>query len=58
MADNPGFLSIGLTEAFFHVMTLRENADNRSHYSKSGAERILKNAEEFLICAREILVKK
>jgi len=52
---NSGLLSIDFAEAFYHAMRLRENADYRSLYSKSSAERILKNAEELLIRAKVIL---
>jgi len=52
---NSGLMSIGLAESFYHAMTLRENADYRSQYSRTGAIRILKNAEAFLINAKTIL---
>ena len=45
-----------LVEAFYHAMTLRENADYRSQFSRSGAIAVIKRAEEFLVCARDILV--
>jgi hypothetical protein len=36
-------------------MILRENADHRSHFSKTGATLVLKRAREFLLRAKEIL---
>jgi uncharacterized protein (UPF0332 family) len=50
-----GVFEIGYAEAFYHVMILRENADYRSRFSKTGAKLVLKRAEEFLSKSREIL---
>jgi len=50
----PGILDIKFADAFYHAMILRENADYRSKFSKSGAALILKRAREFLSRAKEI----
>jgi len=41
-------LEIEYVENFQNAMTLRENADYRTRFSKSGAEIVLKKAEEFI----------
>jgi uncharacterized protein (UPF0332 family) len=46
-----------LAEAFYFAMILRENADYRSQFSKSGAMAVLKRAEEFLNCAKELILR-
>lgn len=51
----PGKLDIEFAEAFYHAMILRENADYRSKFSRTGATLVLKRAEEFLTKAKEIL---
>ena len=51
----PGILDIKFADAFYHAMILRENADYRSHFSKTGATLVLKRAREFLLRAKEIL---
>ena len=48
-------LKIEYTDAFYAGMILRENADYRSDFSKSGALAVIRNAEEFLIEATAIL---
>ena len=48
-------LKIEYTDAFYAGMILRENADYRSDFSKSGALAVIRNAEEFLIKATAIL---
>jgi len=48
-------LKIEYTDAFYASMILRENADYRSDFSKSGALAVIRNAEEFLIEATAIL---
>ena len=50
-------MELELAEAFYHAMNLRENADYRSRFSKSGAMAVLKNAEKFLHYAKEIILK-
>lgn len=37
---------------------LREDADYRTHFSKSGAKVVLEKAEEFLNRAKELLEKE
>ncbi len=44
-----------LTDAFYAGMILRENADYRSDFSKSGALAVIRNAEDFLNKATAIL---
>ncbi len=51
----PGKLDIEFAEAFYNAMILRENADYRGNFSRTGATLVLKRAEEFLIKAKEIL---
>ncbi len=51
----PGKLEVEFVEAFYHAMILRENADYRSKFSKTGATVVLKRAEEFLQKATKIL---
>lgn len=51
----PGILDIKFADAFYHAMILRENADYRSQFSKTGATLVLKRAREFLLRAKEIL---
>jgi uncharacterized protein (UPF0332 family) len=48
-------LKIEYTDAFYAGMILRENADYRSDFSKSGALAVIRKAEEFLIKAAAIL---
>ncbi len=48
-------LKIGYTDAFYAGMILRENADYRSDFSKSGALAVIRNAEDFLNKATAIL---
>lgn len=50
-------LDVEFIEAFRNAMTLREDADYRTHFSKSGAEAVLEKAEEFLNVAKEILAR-
>lgn len=50
-----GELEIEFAEAFYHAMILRENADYKSKFSKTGATVVLKRAEEFLNEAKKIL---
>jgi uncharacterized protein (UPF0332 family) len=50
-------LNVELVEAFRNAMILRENADYRTRFSKSGAEAVLERSEEFLNAAKEILGK-
>lgn len=50
-----GKLDIEFVEAFNNAMMLRENADYRTRFSKSGAKLVLEKAEEFLNEAQEIL---
>lgn len=52
-----GKLEVEYVEAFKHAMMLREDADYRTRFSKSGADIVLAKAEEFLIKAQEILGK-
>lgn len=52
-----GKLDIEFVEAFNNAMMLREDADYRTYFSKSGAKLVLKRAEEFLEKAQEILKK-
>jgi uncharacterized protein (UPF0332 family) len=51
-----GLIEPELVEAFYHAMILRENADYRSRFSKSGAMAVLKRAGEFLDCVRELIL--
>lgn len=44
-----------IVEAFYNAMILRENADYKSSFSKSGAILVLKKAAEFLKIAKDIL---
>ena len=48
-------LKIEYTDAFYAGMILRENADYRSDFSKSGALAVIRNAEDFLNKATAIL---
>lgn len=50
-----GKLDVEYIEAFRNAMTLRENADYRTRFSKSGAEAVIENAEAFLNTARKII---
>lgn len=52
-----GLMKSELAEAFYFAMILRENADYRSQFSKSGAMAVLKRAEEFLNCAKELILR-
>ncbi len=52
-----GLMDSELAEAFYHAMILRENADYRSRFSKSGAMAVLKRAEEFLNCVKKIILR-
>jgi len=52
-----GLMELELAEAFYHAIILRENADYRSQFSKSGATAVLKSAEEFLNCAKELILR-
>jgi len=54
----PGKLETEFSEAFYHAMILRENADYRSKFSMTGATLVLKRAKEFLIRAKKILDKE
>lgn len=50
-------IEVESVEAFRNAMMLREDADYRTSFSKSGAEIVLEKAEEFLNKAQEILGK-
>lgn len=50
-----GLLPLYLIEGFAKAKILRENADYYDEWSKIGAERMLKVAEEFLDKSKEIL---
>ena len=52
-----GLMESELAEAFYHAMIMRENADYRSRFSRSGAAAVLKRAEEFLDCAKELILR-
>ncbi len=52
-----GKLDVEFVEAFDNARMLRENADYRTRFSKSGAKLVLEKAEEFLKKAQEILSK-
>lgn len=46
-----------LVDAFRNAMLLRENADYRTHFSKSGSKAVIYKAGEFLETAKKILWK-
>ena len=48
-------LGVEFVESFKNAMMLREDADYRTHFSKSGAKVILEKAEEFLNKTKELL---
>jgi len=50
-------LGVEFVESFRNAMMLREDADYRTRFSKSGAKVVLEKAEEFLNKAKEILGK-
>lgn len=51
----PGILELAHAEAFYNAMILRENADYRSRFSKSGAALVMKRSETFLKKTKKIL---
>jgi len=52
-----GKLDVEFVDNFNNAMMLRENADYRTRFSKSGSKLVLQEAEEFLKKAQEILKK-
>lgn len=50
-----GKLNVEFVENFNNAMLLREDADYRTRFSKSGAKLVLQKAEEFLEKAQKIL---
>ena len=53
--SQPGLLEHDSSEAFYNARILREEADYGSHFTKAGAETVLKEAELFLEKSERIL---